>query len=427
MALSALRNPALDVDNEAEVCEFWAMFAIQQAAIQRRRMRELTILAEIDELDEERRRARKRCNQLVVAAARLCSRERQLWAYPRPRSWYETTLPYFPESTFKENFRMNRCTYKYIVSMRECMRRQDTNMREAIPLEKRVAIGLYRLATSAEDRTVANLFGVSRSSVNIIVREFCGVVVQRLEPRFVGFPRAHELADHLREFEAVAGFPRGMGALDGCHLEVCPPKDGAADYYNYKGWYSTILLAVVDHTYKFLYTNVGSPGRNHDAAVFRRSRLPAVLASDVFKAETKIFGGVSVGPVLLADQAFPLQCNLMKPFPHPGPAASPSQAFNYRLSSARRVVENAFGRLKARFRILHKGVECDIANVNCVVRACCVLHNICEQISDRCNVSWLEIVSRDDKKRPQPVCITSQYQPTGVAVRKALAEYLAAN
>ncbi|CAN7946338.1 unnamed protein product [Ixodes hexagonus] len=187
-------------------------------------------------------------------------------------------------------------------------------------------------------------------------------------------------------------------------------------------------LAVVDQTYKFLYTNVGSPGRNHDAAVFRRSRLPAVLASDVFKAETKIFGGVSVGPVLLADQAFPLQCNLMKPFPHPDPAASPSQAFNYCLSSARRVVENAFGRLKARFRILHKGVECGIAYVNCVVRACCVLHNICEQLSDRCNVSWLEIVSRDDKKRPQPVCITShQYQPTGVAVRKALAEYLAAN
>ncbi|KAH7978526.1 hypothetical protein HPB49_005802 [Dermacentor silvarum] len=134
------------------------------------------------------------------------------------------------------------------------MARQDTNMRPAIPLEKRVAIGLYRLATSAEDRTEANLFGVRRSSVNII---FCSVVVRCLEPRYVRFPSAQGLAEHLRQFTAVARFPQEIGALDGCHIEVCPPKEHAADYLNYQGWYSTILLAVVDHHYRFMYTNVG--------------------------------------------------------------------------------------------------------------------------------------------------------------------------
>ncbi|CAN7937597.1 unnamed protein product [Ixodes hexagonus] len=104
------------------------------------------------------------------------------------------------------------------------MRRNDTNIRQAISLEKRVAIGSYRLATSAKDRTVANLFGISRSSVNIIFREFCGVLVQLLEPRSVKFPRAHDLAEHLRQFAAIAGFPEGVGASDGCHLKVCPPK-----------------------------------------------------------------------------------------------------------------------------------------------------------------------------------------------------------
>ncbi|KAG0428661.1 hypothetical protein HPB47_024385 [Ixodes persulcatus] len=88
------------------------------------------------------------------------------------------------------------------------MRRSNTDIRQAIPLEKGVAIGLYRLATSAEDRTVANLFG---------------------------FPRAHDLAVHLCQFAAIAGFPHGVGALGGCHLEVCPPKDHASDYHNYKG------------------------------------------------------------------------------------------------------------------------------------------------------------------------------------------------
>lgn len=95
------------------------------------------------------------------------------------------------------------------------------------------------------------------------------VIFKHIEPWFVKFLRAHDLAEHLRQFAAIAGLPQGVGALDGCHLEVCPPKEYASDYLKYKGWYSTIFLAVADHSYRFLYTNVGSPGRNHDAAVFR--------------------------------------------------------------------------------------------------------------------------------------------------------------
>lgn len=138
-------------------------------------------------------------------------------------------LPYFRESTFRENFRVDRSTFRYIVSVCECMRRSDTNMHQAIPLEKRVAIGLYRLATSVEDRTVANLFGVSRSSVNIIFREFCTVLLKHIEPQFVKFPLAHYLAEHLRQFAAIAGLPQGVGTLDGCHLEACLSKEYASD------------------------------------------------------------------------------------------------------------------------------------------------------------------------------------------------------
>ncbi|KAH9382570.1 hypothetical protein HPB48_011996 [Haemaphysalis longicornis] len=101
--------------------------------------------------------------------------------------------------------------------------------------------------------------------------------------------------------------------------------------------------------------------------------------------EAKVVEGVNVCPLLLGDQAFPLQAHLIKPFPRPGPHGSPSQTFNYRPSSARRVVENAFGRLKSRFRMVHKCLECDIDNVNSVVRAACVLHSICEQLRDHCD------------------------------------------
>lgn len=414
----ALSRPALSdpYDND-ELTAFVLMYQLH--------MEQLHLQAEIDELDEELRQMAMRRKLRMLAIMRLCSRERHVWSYHRSSSWYDTTLPNLPDSTFRENFRVSRSTFAYIVNACECMRRRDTNMRQAIPLDKRVAIGLYRLASSAEERTVAHLFGVSRPSVNLIFREFCRVVVQRLEHLYIRFPQPCELAEHLRQFEAVLGFPQGVGALDGCHLEVCPPKDNASDYYNYKGWYSIILLAVADHNYKFLSTSVGSPGKNHDANVFRRSKLPRNLASPLFSMEAKTVEGVHVCPLLLGDQAFPLQTHLMKPFPRPGPAGTPSQIFNYRLSSARRVIENAFGRLKARFRMMHKGLECDIHNVNSVVRAACVLHNICEHLRDQCDTSWVDAVRCDDERRPQPDCRSNRRDPLGVAVREALAQHLA--
>lgn len=407
--------------------EFWTMFTMYEAAFHQRRVQQLCLLEEIDAAEEERESAERMCRRLAEVIARLCPCERRSWAYPRGQSWYETTVPHLLDSEFKAHFRVTRSTFRYIQSVCECMQRQDTAMRIAVPLDKRVAVALYRLASSAEERTIANAFGLGRSTVNTIFREFCAVVVRKLGRKFVRFPKQTELAEHLRQFRAVTGFPQGVGALDGCHIEVCPPVEHASDYINYKGWYSTILLAVADHNYKFLYTNVGSPGRNHDAGVFETSQLPNLLASPLFKAEGKVMGGVTVEPLLLADQAFPLQTHIMKPFPNAGPPGSSTAVFNYRLCSARRIVENAFGRLKAHFRVLLKGLECDITNVNAVIRTCCVVHNICDELSDCCDANWLDEACTREQGLPQPSCTSNRTEPSGVAVRNALASYLASS
>ncbi|KAL1445306.1 hypothetical protein MTO96_045091 [Rhipicephalus appendiculatus] len=133
-------------------------------------------------------------------------------------------------------------------------------MRKPLSVEKRVAVGLYSLCSNAEDRTTAHLFGIGRSTVNIVYRDFCRAVVSKLEDAWVHMPRKEEMADHMRECYAVTGFPQAIGALDGCHFAVSPPKKDAVDYYNYKGWYNIILLALVDHLYRFRYLHVGSPG-----------------------------------------------------------------------------------------------------------------------------------------------------------------------
>ncbi|KAL1477479.1 hypothetical protein MTO96_035705 [Rhipicephalus appendiculatus] len=167
----------LQGDHDDDDFTFWCMFAVQQEALRNKQAQMLRIIQQLEELEEEKEHSEQELNHLAVMAARLMLRERRVWTYARPESWFETTLPHLPASAFRENFRLN--------------------------------VSTFWLATSAEERTVANLFVVSRSSVNIIFREFCDVIVRRLEPWFVRFPRAQELAEYIRQFAAVAGIPQG--------------------------------------------------------------------------------------------------------------------------------------------------------------------------------------------------------------------------
>ncbi|KAG0411109.1 hypothetical protein HPB47_011750 [Ixodes persulcatus] len=178
------------------------------------------------------------------------------------------------------------------------MERQVTCMRETIATKKRVDVALFKLCSTAEDRTVATLFSTSRSSVNELYRVFSETIVAVPEPEWVKLMTPKELPEHIREFQAALEFPIGVGALDGCHLPVSSPQENASDYHNYKGWYSIILLALVNHRYKFRYVNVGAPGWCHDAQVFRKSALAKSLRGD----------GVVLDDVTLEDHLYGNLC-----------------------------------------------------------------------------------------------------------------------
>ncbi len=96
---------------------------------------------------------------------------------------------------------------------------------------------------------------------------------------------------------------------------------------------------------------------------------------------------------IVADEAFPLKEYLMKPYPNDRLTVQ-QQIYNYRLSRAQGVVENAFGILANRFRIFHTIINIqDAAKVESIVLACCALHNFLQ--TEKCDLYMAGIVDQE--------------------------------
>jgi len=109
-----------------------------------------------------------------------------------------------------------------------------------------------------------------------------------------------------------------------------------------------------------------SNGRAGDAAVWNKSLLKTIGENDENNFPTD--------HVILGDSAFPLRKYLMKPYPQKHMTHKES-VFNYRLSRARHIVENAFGILVWQFCIFSRSIDVKVDTVDDTVVAACSLHN----------------------------------------------------
>jgi len=78
--------------------------------------------------------------------------------------------------------------------------------------------------------------------------------------------------------------------------------------------------------------------------------------------------------VFIADEAFVLEEHILKPYPQKK-LVYEKRIYNYRLARARNVVENAFGLIANRFRILLTSINLNTYNINYIVLAICTIHN----------------------------------------------------
>lgn len=165
--------------------------------------------------------------------------------------------------------------------------------------------------------------------------------------------------------------------MDGKHVAITKPDNSGSLYFNYKGHFSIVLLALVNAKKEFIMVDVGMNGRISDGGVMFYSKFGELFQENKLNLPppTPLPNTTDNFPyIFVADEAFALHNNLLKPYSQKL-LNEYRDTFNKRLSRARVNVENAFGVLNSRFGVFQKPMNLSPSKATVVTLACCYLHN----------------------------------------------------
>jgi len=221
---------------------------------------------------------------------------------------------------------------------------------------------------------------MGKTSVARIVVETCEAIWNKLSTDYIPEPTSDDWKANANDFCTKWNFPNCLGSIDGKHIRINQPQHSGSMYYNYKHFFSINLFAISDANYKFIAVDIGAYGRESDGGVLRNSVFFKKLQQNQLNIPEDVElpnTNIKAPYTFIGDEAFPLLTNLLRPYP--GKQLLNDQKkkiFNYRLSRARRTVENAFGILSSKWRILNKAIETNVEHAITITKAVCVLHNL---------------------------------------------------
>ncbi|XP_035673121.1 protein ALP1-like [Branchiostoma floridae] len=262
--------------------------------------------------------------------------------------------------------------------------KKATFMRDPLDPGLKLALTIQHLVSGNTYASMKFSWRVPKCTISLVVREVCEAIIATYLDELMVCPtytpnQWRQIADR---FYQKWNFPHTCGAIDGKHVACQGPWNSGSMYYNYKGFYSISLMALVDADYRFIWADIGGLGSASDAQVFSQVFNASELKECI---EDGTIGFPDPEPLpndtqdvpffIIGDDAFSLRTTMMKPYSGRG-LAREERIFNYRVSRARRVAENAFGILARRFRVLLTTMQHHPSTVKLIVTTCVLLHNL---------------------------------------------------
>ncbi|XP_060807837.1 uncharacterized protein LOC132903452 [Amyelois transitella] len=267
-------------------------------------------------------------------------------------------------------------------SLEPHIRKQYTNMRNPVEPIEMLGITLRYLGSGNTIQDLEFKFKRGKSTIACMILRVCEAIWKHLLRDNIPELTTDRFQKIASDFDVRANFPHCIGAIDGKHIRMCNPANSGSLFFNYKSFFSMVLLAVVDSNYKFTFVDIGAYGKECDSTVFQNSKLYELMICEKLPLpDPQPLCGFNrpIPYVLVGDEAFGLSKHVMRPYG--GKNLDVIQmVFNYRLSRARRYVECAFGIMANKWRIFHRPINVSYDFATAIVKACCVLHNF---VADR--------------------------------------------
>ena len=316
-------------------------------------------------------------------------RKKRYWVRKVYRDWQEKgefhmlvrDLRLHDHEYFFTCFRMLPSTFEELLSfVAPIIVKKSTVMRDPLGPSEILAVTLRYLVTGDAQCTIAASYRISPTTSGRVLSETCDALwVTLLNLKFIDPPSTEaQWREIAATFQNRWNFPHALGAIDGKHVVMQAPHNSGSEYFNYKKTHSIVLLAVCNARYEFLLVDIGDSGRQSDGSVYNNSHLGHAIENnllDIPKPEKINPDSSKLYPfVFVADDAFGLKPHMMKPYPNQNQSIE-QRIFNYRLSRARRVIENTFGIATSRFKVFCRPIIAKTEKVKSITKAVVALHN----------------------------------------------------
>ena len=199
---------------------------------------EQSLVTNIVPIREYRRQRRNQCQHPYY------------WTLPPPNdSWFEINYydPTIPDDFFRQQLRMRRITFQMLLNViAPQITRLNTRFRNCVPLEKVLALGLFRLAHGNSYISIAPAMNVRKSTVIEAVQDVVESLFD-LRNEYIKFPETEQETEALiHTFEEYSDLPNIAGTFDRTHIRIEARKVSAVDYFSRYQQHDFVVQAVVD-------------------------------------------------------------------------------------------------------------------------------------------------------------------------------------
>ena len=112
---------------------------------------------------------------------------------------------------------------------------------------------------------IKTYYKIGRSTISDVINETCAAIWGALKDKYVRSPETLEAWKAItKDFQEIWNLPHCIVAIDGKHVAIKSPLNSGCLYFNYKGYFSIILMAICDARYVFTQFDIGSYGSNND-------------------------------------------------------------------------------------------------------------------------------------------------------------------